>query len=171
MNGNVKQLTILAAIALSAAACATPGASDLTSVESSFTKSDNAPVSQASGGGTVDVPQGRSTYAFHASANGAGEVKGNFNAHFSNVDANVRGDVTCLAVVGNRATMAGVVTATSDATLVPVGRIYAWQVVDNGEGSNASPDQVSAFYPVGSNFCNYDLFTDKDWSNGNVQVK
>ena len=69
-------------------------------------------------------------------------------------------------------TMAGIVTATSDATLVPIGRIYRWQVVDNGEGSNAAPDRVSAFFAVGNpTFRSYGAFTDKDWSNGNVQVK
>ncbi len=45
-------------------------------------------------GGTVVVPEGRSTYAFHASNSGTDEVKGRFDLHVSSVDANVHGNVT-----------------------------------------------------------------------------
>jgi len=172
MNGTANRLTIFAAFALIASGCGAPGQSDLTSIEASFAKSDNAPVSRVSGGGTVVVPEGRSTYAFHASSNGTDEVKGRFELHFSSVEAKVHGNVTCLLVTANHARLAGVVTRSSNESLVPVGTVYTWQAIDNGEGNNAPPDRVSGFAPVPSpTFCNYNDFTDKDWTNGNVQIK
>jgi hypothetical protein len=172
MTQSGKHLATLGACALLAVACDSPAASRLTGVNmAAFAKSDNAPVHRASGGGTVDVAQGRSTYAFHASVDGAGNAKGVFELHFSSVDANVHGDVTCLSVVGNFARLTGVVTSSSDATLIPVGTIYHWQAVDNGEGANAPPDLITAYYRVVTpNFCEYGDLPDNTWTNGNVQV-
>ena len=135
-------------------------------------KPDNAPVHQASGGGTVDVPAGRSTYAFHASIDGAGSVSGGFEFHFASSGANVHGDVTCLLVIGNYARLTGVVTNSSDEGAMATGTVLHWQALDNGEGSNAPPDRVSSFYGVvNPALCGFVNVLDKDWTNGNVQVK
>lgn len=172
MTQSGKHLATLGACALLAVACDSPAASRLIGANMALSKSDNAPVHRVSGGGTVDVSQGRSTYAFHASVDGAGNAEGGFELHFSSVDANVHGDVTCLIVVGNFARLTGVVTRSSDATLIPVGNIYHWQAVDNGEGENAPPDLITAYYQVGTPaFCNYANLPDNTWTNGNVQVK
>ena len=167
-----KHFAVLAAVALITSGCGAAGVADVTSIEPSFAKSDNAPVNQVSGGGTVDVPAGRSTYAFHASKNGANEVKGGFQLHFSSIDANVSGDVTCLIVNGNFARMTGVVTNSSNETLMATGTVLHWQARDNGEGSNALPDRVTAYHLVGNSaFCNHAPQATNEWSNGNVQIK
>ena len=57
----------------------------------------------------------------------------------SPVDFDLRGDVTCLSVTGNRATIGGVVERSKLPTM-PAGSGVLIFVVDNGEGSNAPRD-------------------------------
>lgn len=140
-SAEANHFAVLAAVALITSGFGAAGVADVTSSEPSFAKSDNAPVNQVSGGGTVDVPAGRSTYTFHASKNGANEVKGGFQLHFSSVDVNVSGDVTCLIVNGNFARMTGVVTNSSNETLMATGTRLHWQAVDNGE--EATPSRIA----------------------------
>lgn len=135
-------------------------------------KSDNAPAHLVSGGGTVDVTLGRSTYAFHASMNGAGAVSGSFELHFTSVDANVHGTITCLVVDGNTAWLGGVTTRSSDESLVPVGREFDWVAQDNGEGANAAADRISGFRVGSAARCLLmQDFLARDWTNGNVLVR
>lgn len=137
-----------------------------------LTASVNAPVHRASGGGTVDTDFGRSDYAWHASIDGAGNVSGQFELHFTSTDANIHGDVTCLVVDGNRAWLGGVVTRTSDPSLVADGQNFVWRAVDNGEGANAAPDQVSSYFLTAANRCALKiLYATRVWSNGNVQIR
>ena len=134
-------------------------------------KSDNAPIHHVSGGGTVQAASGLSKYQFRASVDGAGVVKGSFELHFTSVDANVHGDVKCLIVVGNRALLSGVVTR-SDNDERPVGFVFHWQAIDNGEGAKAAPDQITPFFNVADpTVCNYADQSGIDWTNGNVQIR
>jgi hypothetical protein len=179
MNGAKKGLIMAVAGAFLVAGCDSTASSDLAGIEAAMEKSDNAPVHMASGGGTVDVPTGgRSTYTFHASANGAGDVSGAFNIHFSTIDAHVSGDVTCLLVIpnvlgGSAALLTGVVTSSSDETLMAVGTKLHWQALDRGEGNNALEDMVSPFASVtqapGCGFLPPMPIT--EFTNGNVQIK
>ena len=172
MNLQHPSLTLIGSLVI-LAGCRSPTEPG-TNLSPDFAKSPNAPVNSASGGGTVDVPAGRSTYAFHASVNGAGIVSGGFEIHFSSTDANVHGDVTCFVVDGNQAWFGGVVTRSSDETLVAVGSELVWRAIDNGEGTNATADQISAFAsgPWTADRCvEKPLFGTRDWTNGNVQIR
>ena len=61
-------------------------------------------------------------------------------------------EVDCLNVIGNFATISGIVTRSSDPTRVPEGFEGIFQVVDNGEGKDAPPDFMSEanFFAVGT---------------------
>jgi hypothetical protein len=73
-----------------------------------------------------------------------GAVQGNFQVQSrqNNPDTYIHGTVLCLTVVGNQAWMVGLVTA-SDGETSPAGTFTRWRVVDNGEGTNTPPDQIS----------------------------
>jgi hypothetical protein len=163
---------VAVAAGLMVAGCDAPMSSEVDAAGASMAKSDNAPLVQVSGGGTVDIPSGRSKYGFHASQNGAGEVKGVFDLHFTTSDSDMHGEITCLSVTGNVARLNGVVTRTSDEVGFPVGTVLHWQVIDNGEGSAAAPDAISFFFTVPSpTFCDYVALPPHEWTNGNVQIK
>ena len=51
--------------------------------------------------------------------------------------------IDCLRVVGNVAHMSGITTRSINPVEAPVGEIRRFVVVDNGEGSNSSPDLIS----------------------------
>jgi hypothetical protein len=172
MNSTARNLMMIASGVFVVTACDSSSRAAPTGVDAVMAKSANAPVSQVSGGGTVDVSTGRSKYTFQASVDGNGAVSGGFNLHFTSIDVKASGDVTCLIVNGNVARMNGVVTKSSDESLLPVGRILHWQATDNGEGSAAPPDRVTPFFPVGNaSFCGFALQPSNEWTNGNVQIK
>ena len=133
----------------------------------------------ASGGpsasGAVRILFGRTfeRYSFHAVMLPDGTARG--EAEFHDVTAGVSGhiDINCLNVVGNTATLSGIVTRTSDPTLEGFQGIF--QVVDNGEGAKSPPDFASLinFYAVGTGVdctvpAEYDLVPIEE---GNVQVE
>lgn len=145
-------------------------------VDAQFARSANAPVHHVSGGGQVDYTgteaegAAKETYGFTASVNGNGEVKGQFESHWG-PEFMFHMDITCLVVVDNKAWLGGVTTRSNNDNY-PVGQQWVFSVVDNGEGANAAPDQLSYFYGVPADRCSrqYDI-TLFDWTSGNVQVK
>ena len=75
---------------------------------------------------------------------------------------------------GNRAWFGGVVTGTSDPTLVPLGREFVWRAEDNGQGANAPPDRVSSYFSgvwTAGRCAEKPLFPTREWTNGNVQIR
>ena len=148
--------------------------------------SGNAVVESASGGihWTIPLPNVfgievvSQPLAFDATKYSDGSVSGHFEyiqkAGGDTLKFGV--DVTCVNVYGgNRAKIGGIVTQSSDPTIA-VGS-YGWfQVFDNGEGANASPDQSSlvGFGDEAANqmFCNSpNLPRFGPWDvDGNVQV-
>ncbi|HSH74117.1 MAG TPA: leucine-rich repeat domain-containing protein [Longimicrobiales bacterium] len=133
-----------------------------------------SPAYLVSGGGTVVTPFGLSTYAFHASVDDAGRVKGKVELHFSSSDVRVQGNVTCLAVGGSEAWLGAVVTRSDLETgNFAVGGDFVWRASDNGEGADAdAPDRVSSFFGnPAADFCNARFeVLEREWSNGNVQI-
>jgi hypothetical protein len=145
------------------------------------------PVASASGGihWTIPLPNAfgvevvNQPLAFNARKYADGSVSGRFEYHQivegTSFDFNV--DVTCMNVYdGDRAKIGGVVTSSSDPTIPP--GTYAWfQVFDNGEGPNATPDQ-SSLVGFGDEAAN-EAFCDSPnlprfgpWDvQGNVQVR
>jgi hypothetical protein len=126
----------------------------------------------ASGGGTVDVTAGRSTYAFHANVDASGVATGQFEIHFSSVPWTIHGEVTCLVVEGNEARFGGVVTrSNASGPAYQPGQEIIWFAADGGEGPDASPDQVSSFFNHPAADCTAPTWNVKDWTNGNVQIQ
>lgn len=119
------------------------------------------------------------SFSFHGiGINGAGgEAKGQFEFHDqSNAgpDLTVHGDVLCLNIDGNFATLLGRVTRSNDDGL-PVDRIVIWMTQDNGEGTNADPDLLSRPSPAGklpADLCKFAKvkFSAVDIVSGNIQV-
>src|SRR5262249_32836986 len=130
---------------------------------------------QASGGGTVvwestgDVDS-TMTYAVNARLMADGSVSGELLYNRHGDAQHIKGTVTCLLVVENRAYITGDISQARPGVNAPR---FAVALEDNGEGNNAtSPDRVSAviFLPGGGASC-YRYFPTVDWTNGNAQVR
>jgi len=106
-------------------------------------------LAMTTGSGQIHVGDGDfRNFAFTARTNAAGVTTGETEGK-SRVPNGHRwhGTIDCLSVVGNVATMSGVVTNVDPADDAPgffvVGNHIRFQVVDNGEGKNAPPDTIS----------------------------
>ena len=138
-----------------------------------------APVHLVTGGGKLDVSNfdpalPPETYAFTAARDAAGTVRGEMQIRFSDPEAVVHADVTCLAVSGSDAWLGIVVTRSDAPAVLPVGAERWVNVRDNGEGASAEPDRMGFFRPGGGAArCNERravplAFT---WLHGNVTVR
>ena len=132
-----------------------------------------AVLASASGSGHILFATNNEFITFSAMKQTDGTVSGTAVVHDVSAGVTAKIDVNCLNVVGNTATISGVVTSSSEPTLVGFEGIF--QVVDNGEGANAPPDFMSLanFYAVGTGSdCTvpgeYDLVPLR---SGNVQVR
>ena len=113
----------------------------------SLTKSGNDGPS-ASGQGSRTYEEGwRRVFAFHAATNSDGSVSGSGTYNRVSADPSLRlkfdFDIDCLVVDGNVAIMMGIITKSKYSGWV--GRHFQFKVVDNGEGANAAPDQMTHF--------------------------
>src|SRR5262249_31657109 len=87
-------------------------------------------------------------------------------------------DVTCLSVQGNVAIVSGTVSDSNGTGPFGAGNSFLFAVMDNGEGANAPPDQISLpFFDAPPTFDDCTLFTWSDFAGftfpieaGNVQV-
>ena len=82
------------------------------------------------------------TFSFTARRHADGSVKGEWERQNRCGDFRAHGDVTCFTIVGDQAWISGIIE------LFPsdpgrVGSEAIWRVVDNGQGANADPDQIS----------------------------
>jgi hypothetical protein len=144
-----------------------------------FAVAASRPVYQVVGGGSVvreDIPGSpREIYGFTAQVDAQGRVRGEAEVHFPSDNVNMHIDVQCLAIQYNQAWMSGPVTR-SDDPLTPVGRVFFWQVRDNGEGQGATPDRISNFiHRPADNYapdvCKWKYpLTMFPWDNGNVRI-
>ena len=125
------------------------------------------------GAGTIEFGSSKEHVSFNASgvllaATGSAEIHDNTAA--GNVNAHVA--IDCLNVVGNQATISGIITQSTDPTIQ--GFRALWQVRDNGEGQNDPPDLMSPvlIYAVGVGPADCIVPTEFDLVNlkGNVQV-
>jgi len=131
-------------------------------------------VHSARGSGTIEFASNREHISFSAVERADGTATGSAEVHDISAGVTVHIDVNCLNVIGNVATISGIVTRSSDPTGVPEGFEGIFQVVDNGEGKDAPPDFMSQanFFAVGTgNDCHapgeFDLVPVE---HGNVQV-
>lgn len=99
----------------------------------------------ATGGGTAEEAGELSTFVFNAVQHSNGAVTGHLVYHVRAFPITIMMAIDCLNVVGNVATMSGVVTKVSEEIpgFIFVGQDAVFQVVDNGQGANAAPDLFS----------------------------
>jgi hypothetical protein len=111
-------------------------------------------VASATGSGHIEVSGTLRTFTFNANTDSSGVTKGQTQGENRNAGIKWHGTLTCLNVVGNVATMSGVVTDITPGLGDPflVGNFIQFQVTDNGQGQNAPPDLISLtlFFPQGT---------------------
>ena len=97
-----------------------------------------------SASGHANLTQGGElrTLSFVAIRHGDGQVSGQWELNNRANDTRLHGSVTCLTVIGNRAWIGGITDQSTNPT-TPEGSGVSWRVVDNGEGAEAPPDQLS----------------------------
>jgi hypothetical protein len=140
---------------------------------------DAPPVRQVIGGGSIvreDLEGApRETYGFRAQVDAGGTVTGEAEVHFPSNDVKMHIAVRCLAIERNSAWLSGEVTR-SDNPATPVGRVFVWRVMDNGEGQGAPPDRISNFIYTDDPDLPLDVCAEKgylrtfQWDNGNVRI-
>lgn len=108
-----------------------------------------------------------------------GSVQGSGELTYTAGQLKIHFDINCLTVGldGKTATMSGVVTSVDGSSpvsgSVQPGNGCWFKVVDNGEGNNAAPDQMTLLFsgasalPCGLNFSN----ALRPIEGGNIQVK
>ncbi|MCA1828642.1 MAG: hypothetical protein ABR567_13030 [Myxococcales bacterium] len=128
----------------------------------------------AQGSGHIQFASNEEFISFNAVQRSDGSASGIANVHDISAGVTVQIAVDCLNVVGDTATISGIVTRSSDPSRVPTGFEGIFQVVDGGEGSG-SVDLMSLvnFFAVGTGTdCNapgeFDLVP---VDHGNIQVR
>ncbi len=115
------------------------------------------------------------TFSFNARKYADGTVEGMFQGNNHGKPSKFKGVITCFEIDGNEAWIGGIMNSN--------GTLRGFRVVDNGEGSNASSDQISYVGNVQNNgfkiwvdeieYCNDQL----PWpglveiEGGNVQIR
>jgi hypothetical protein len=98
----------------------------------------------ATGSGTATFPFGFRNFAFSAVTHADGSVTGQavVRLHHPEIGGLRRIQIDCLRVEGNVAIMSGIITEhTADPDLVGLQSIFI--VVDNGQGKNSPPDEIT----------------------------
>jgi hypothetical protein len=115
-------------------------------------------------------------YSFHARTKN-GVTKGGFEYRQIRdpglpTEAVVRlhGEVVCLRVAGNKATVGGRVDHSSFPEGIREGSFFEWSVTDNGEGHNDLPDEGSEFLGVLVPSCTV-MWPQQQVVRANVQVR
>jgi hypothetical protein len=131
-----------------------------------------AVISSASGSGHILFGTNEEFITFSAENDANGTATGMAVVHDVTAGVTAKIDVNCLNVVGNVATISGIVTKSNEPTLVGFEGVF--QVVDNGEGGS-SPDLMSLanFHEVGvGSDCSVPAEFDlAPLTSGNVQVR
>ena len=133
-------------------------------------------VASATGSGHFHVSGDLRTFTFNANTDSSGVTTGQTQGFNRNVGVKWHGTLNCLNVVGNVATMSGVVTDISPVTPpnFVVGSNIVFQVIDNGEGSKAPPDLISLTFFLGvgppPGCTGFGVFATIPIENGNVKV-
>ena len=138
----------------------------------SFKPSTTGPSANGQGSLTVGADQQR-RFAFHANTMANGSVQGSGELTYTGGVLKIKFDINCLSVSGNTATMSGTLTSVEGTTAFQTGWNCWFKVVDNGEGFNASPDQMTLLYgsPTLGDCSNAYNLTLNPIDGGNIQVK
>ncbi len=141
----------------------------------------STPSATGAGHFTPTTPPGSEyrTFSFNAKQHKDGSVTGQAQLHARRAsgDIVIHAELDCLRVIGNTATMSGVVKHSRgpDGIAPPEGRPVTFSVMDNGEGADDPPDLISNFFltpPSPFQGCNGATPpTMNVVENGNVQVR
>jgi len=99
------------------------------------------PRPSANGQGTLTVGDDSRHFSFHANTMPDNSVQGSGVLTYTANGLKIHFNIDCLTITGTTATMSGVIT--KDDIAERVGWHIRFKVQDNGEGSNATPDQMS----------------------------
>lgn len=131
----------------------------------------------ANGQGTLLLNGNRQTFAFHAREKN-GIVSGNIQVVDRNWGIVYHGEINCMVIDENVATLSGEITRDSEGIIenYPDWKYFWFRVIDNGEGNNAVPDEFSDIYCFIEFFpCDIEVPLDAipmfEILNGNFQVK
>jgi len=134
-------------------------------------------VASATGSGHFQVSGDLRTFTFNANTDSSSNTKGQTQGNNRNSGIKWHGSLNCLNVVGNVATMSGVVTDITPGLGDPflVGNYIVFQVIDNGQGKNLPADLISLtfFFPAGSpnpGCTGFGIFATIPIVDGNVTV-
>lgn len=136
-------------------------------------------VASATGSGQIHVSGEYRTFTFSAQTDNTGVTTGVTQGFNRSLPFSWEGNLNCLDVEGNIATMSGAVTyANPDPGPggITVGTPLVFQVIDNGEGNKGTPDLISLtfFNPGGPPFSCLQsvdgIFANIPIEHGNVQV-
>jgi hypothetical protein len=170
--------TMLFAVVLAACGGSAPSATAAKSAAASTTLGSGPVVQSATGAGHFTISGELRTFSFTALKYADGSVQGQYELDSRVSGTKIHGNVTCLVVVGNHAWVGGVQDHSSDNTAFPPGGENGFQTVDNGEGANAPPDQLSLMFingPAGFAQAYCDAQADapplSDIEGGNIQVR
>ena len=114
-------------------------------------------------------------FTFHANTMPDGSVEGNGVLIRTDGLLNVKFSIDCMIIDGNTATMSGYETKDKEPEYIG-GHIW-FKVVDNGEGNNSNPDEMSFMYwwpSDSSNDVDCNSYDDDEIyaiDSGNIQVK
>ena len=142
----------------------------VTTIDNTQTRSSGP---SANGQGTLTNPDGSTRhFSFHARENSDGTMDGNGVLTYGGGLLKIKFDVDCLEVIGNTAQISGIVTQWSD-NPDGVGRGVWFKVIDNGEGTNADPDEITRLgNSAGPLDCTIDYGLEiYPIEGGNIQVK
>lgn len=141
----------------------------------SLAKSETAGPS-VNGMGSFTIGSTRRVIILHARTNSDGTVTGQGSLYRVSPTQTLRIEfhIDCLSVMGNVAIVTGILTNSTDPYYV--GRHFQYKVIDNGEGANATPDQVTNMYNVANDDPYLNCGQDAGWDlfdiqEGNYEVR
>lgn len=122
----------------------TPGAQDAIPAQSADGSAGIVEAVTGSGQLHTSTDGSWRTFSIHAVKATDGSVRGSFEwrIHLGRTGSKVKGEVTCFTVDGNRAWLAVVFEKAQNPA--NIGKWASVRVVDNGEGMDAAPDELSA---------------------------
>lgn len=167
-------LALMAAVA----ACNSEGTGPLDPSTGGLTLAGGRGVTESvSGSGhylRTDLPGVYRTFSFHATKKADGTVKGEFQLDNDGVDLDFHGDIVCFTIDGNQAWVGAVSERTNADPPYDPPQEHVFRVVDNGQGDNVDPDQVSTM-PLGDadSYCQTTPMYPSlnDVLDGNIQVR
>ena len=141
--------TLFAVVLIACGGGSAPPATVAKSTEAS-TKLTGPVVQSATGAGQFTVAGELRTFSFTALKYADGTVQGQYELFSRSAGVRIHGDVVCLSMVGNHVWVGGSQDQSNNQVAFPAGGENGFQAVDNGQGANDPPDQLSLMFIDGA---------------------